>query len=127
MAARGYFFTFLALVALGAPTWAGAQTPIPPAPPPKAPPAKIAPEITAFAKLYTEVQTVKEEYVAKFGRIHDPEGRKAWRDEYNAKLASILTNHAMTQQQYDDMIFKVSTDPESIAEFEVALKQASAG
>jgi hypothetical protein len=126
-ASRGWILMALVLLALGLPEVVEAQQSLPPAPPPKPPPTVIDPKIAEFAKLYAQVLALKEEYVVKFGRIHDGPGRQAWREEYDAKLTELMATYGMTRAQYEEMIFKVSSDPVMIPQFEVALKTASAG
>ena len=125
MARRGFVFTALAVLALSAPSILQGQ--IPPATPVPPPPAVIDPKIAEFAKLYAEMNATKEEFAVKFGRIHDGPGRIAWREEYDAKIVQILAAHGMTRPQYDEMIFKISTDPVLLPQFEQALKNAAAG
>ena len=125
MARRLFVFLALATLALAAPSVVQAQ--LPPAPVPKPPPTVIDPKIAAFARVYAEVTATKEEYLVRFARVHDAPGREAWRVEYDAKIAEILAARGMTRAQYDEMVRAVSTDPVLLPQFEVALKNASAG
>src|ERR1043165_7129030 len=99
MVRRALVLTTFAVLALAAP--ALAQQQLPPAPMLKPPPTVIDPKITAFARTYAEVNALKEEFAAKYGRIHDADGRKAARDEYNAKLDAIYKAHGMTREQFE--------------------------
>ena len=125
MVRRALVLTAFAVLALAAPV--AAQNQLPPAPVPKPPPTVIDPKIAEFARVYAEVNALKEEFAAKFGRVNDPEGRKATRDEYNARLETILKSHGLTRPQYEEMIFKVATDTLLMPQFEVALKAANGG
>jgi hypothetical protein len=125
MVRRVLALTAFAVLTLTAP--AVAQVQLPPAPVPKPAPTVIDPKIAEFARTYAEVNALKEEFAASYARIHDPEGRKAAREEYNSKLDTIIKNHGMTREQYDEMIFKVATDTLFMPQFEAALKTANGG
>jgi hypothetical protein len=137
MAGRGLFLTALALVSLAAPRVVQAQAKTAPAAPASAKPAPAAaapaaqaeapidPKLLEFAKLHATLNTARDEFFAKIGRTHDDEGKANLRKEFNDKEAQIFKDHNPTQQEYQRMIFVISSDPAQRDAFERALKQVT--
>ena len=139
MAGRGLFLTALALVSLAAPRVVHAQAkPAAAAAKPAAAAAKpaaaapaaaaeapIDPKLIEFAKLHATLNTARDEFFAKIGRTHDDEGKANERKEFNDKEAQIFKDHGTTQQEYQRMIFTISSDPVQREQFEKALKQVT--
>ena len=126
MAGRGTFLTALALLSLAAPRVVQAQATTPPAAPAAATAkAPVDPKLVEFAKLHATLNTTRDEFFAKIGRTHDDEGKKALREEFNKRVTEILASHGTTQQEYQRMIFQISSDPAQREQFEKALKQVT--
>ena len=126
MAGRGLLLTALALVSLGVPRAAHAQATTPAAAPAAAAPqAPVDPKLMEFAKLHATLNTARDEFFAKIGRTHDDEGKQTLRDEFNKHVTEVLTQHGTTQQEYQRMIFVISSDPAQRAAFERALKEVT--
>ena len=129
MAGRGLFFTALALVSLAAPRMVQAQqtktAPAAAAAPAATAQAPIDAKMLEFAKLHATMNTARDEFFAKIGRTHDDEGKANLRNEFNKHVADILQQHGTTQQEYQRMIFQISSDPAQREQFEKALKQVT--
>ncbi len=127
MVGRGLFLTALALLSLSAPRVVQAQATTPPATPAAAAPmAPLDPKIVSFAKLHAQLNATRDEFFAKLGRTHDDQAKAALREELNKRITEMLTQHSMTQQEYQRQIFVISSDAAQRGVFERALKEAQA-
>ncbi len=77
--------------------------------------------LTDFARAHLLVNDARDEFHGKVGRIHDEQGRDRARLELAAQVEEILTAHAMTRVQYDELILTISIDGEARAMFEQIL------
>lgn len=77
--------------------------------------------LTDFARAHLLVNDARDEFHGKVGRIHDEQGRDRARLELADQVEEILTAHAMTRVQYDELILTISIDGEARAMFEQIL------
>lgn len=82
--------------------------------------------LTDFARAHLLVNDARDEFHGKVGRIHDEQGRDRARLELAAQVEEILTAHAMTRVQYDELILTISIDGEARAMFEQILIELAA-
>ena len=78
-------------------------------------------QLTQFARAHVQVNGARDEFHGKVGRIHDEQGRDRARMELAAQVEEILTAHAITRVQYDELILIISIDGEMRAMFEEIL------
>lgn len=122
MSRRGLLVAATALLSLaGGPRGAHAQTR--PAPPAAAP--ALDPKLVELAKLHVAMNQARDDFFAKIARTHDDAGKANLRKEFNRRVAEILGQHGTTQQEYQRMIFVISSDSAQRAQFDKALRQVA--
>jgi len=84
-----------------------------------APPARE--RLTQFTKAHIAINIARDEFHGKVARIHEAQGRERARREMEAQVGEILSDTAMTQEEYDEFILIISLDSESRAMFDEIL------
>jgi len=118
MAGRGFFLTAFALLALAAPSTVSAQADAAAAAPDEA-------AIAALAALHVELNVVRDEFNNAIAAIHEIQAQQEARNEFNNKVAEILTRHRSTELEYQQKIFVVSTDGAQRVLFDRLVREAA--
>lgn len=79
--------------------------------------------LTRFATAHIAIAAARDEFHGQVARVHDEEGRLRAREEIDAKIAEILEANDMTQDEYDQLILRISLDGELRARFEEVVAQ----
>jgi len=79
--------------------------------------------LTQFAAAHLAINEARDEFHGQVARVHDEEGRLRAREEVDARIEEILTEHEMTREEYDEFILLISLDGELRAAFEEIVAQ----
>ena len=101
MAGRGWLLTAFALLSLAAPAAVQGQA------------VAVAPSqetVAELARLHVELNELRDEFNAAIAAIHELQAQQEARVEFNNKRAEIFTKHGRTEDEYQQLLFVVSTD-----------------
>lgn len=112
MTGRNWLLTALAVLALAVPATVEAQA------------APSQESMAALAKLHVELNTVRDEFNNKLSKIHELHAKDEARVEFTEHVAEVFEKHHRTQEEYQQLLFSVSTDAEQRALFEQLVKEA---
>ena len=82
--------------------------------------------LTQFAAAHLAINEARDEFHGQVARVHDEEGRRRAREEVDERIAGILEEHEMTQEEYDEFILLISLDGELRTAFEEIVAQLQA-
>lgn len=84
--------------------------------------------LTEFARAHLAINEVRDEFHGEVARVHDEEGRTRAREQVEEKIASILEEHELTREEFDEITLRISLDGELRAMFdEILVKLAEEG
>ena len=66
--------------------------------------------LTRYARVHIAMDVARDEFHAKIAGIHDDVGLARARQEMDARIAEILTEHGMTMARYAEITLLVSQD-----------------
>ena len=115
MSKRGWLMVALAVLSLSAPVTLQAQQ--------AAAPTEEA--IAALVEVHLEIYTASEEMSVAIAAIHEEQAKEEAKDEYQEKLVEIFERSGMPEQEYQRLLYVVSTDSEQRAIFERLMAEAS--
>ena len=81
------------------------------------------PKLQKFAGLHAELSAAWDEFWVKIAKIHTEDGKQEVRSEMNERITEIMTKHSTTQQEYERMIYLISSDAVQRAVFEGLLRE----
>ena len=108
IAARSVLFVLAALLTTAPGTVRGQDAPQPP----------TEERLEQFARAHIAINEARDEFHGEIARVHDEEGRRRAREAVDERIAEILAENEMTQEEYDDFILRISLDGELRAAFE---------
>ena len=74
--------------------------------------------VTEFARAHLAINDARDEFHGQVARVHDAEGRARAREEVESKIDTILEEHEMTREVYDQITLMISLDGELRTMFE---------
>jgi vacuolar-type H+-ATPase subunit I/STV1 len=77
--------------------------------------------LTEFARAHLAINEVRDEFHGEVARVHDEEGRTRAREQVEEKIASILEEHELTREEFDEITLRISLDGELRAMFDEIL------
>ena len=86
-------------------------------------PAPEPEQLMAFARAHVAINDARDAFHAEIGRTHEEQARQRARADFEARVAGILLEHDLTQEEYDRLILLVSLDGEIRAAFEAILAE----
>lgn len=81
--------------------------------------------LAQFARTHLLINDARDAFHGEIARLHDEEGRRRAREEVDARISGILEEHAITREQYDALILRISMDGELRATFEEILAEVA--
>ncbi len=99
MAGRGWLMTVAALVGLGLPGTLQAQAATP-----------EEESMAALVALHVELNAARDDLNNAIAAIHELQAQEEARQEFNSNVADILARHNRTRDEYQEMLYAVSTD-----------------
>ncbi|KPJ82957.1 MAG: hypothetical protein AMS19_06085 [Gemmatimonas sp. SG8_23] len=78
-------------------------------------------QLTEFARAHLAINEVRDEFHGEVARVHDEEGRTRAREQVEEKIASILEEHELTREEFDEITLRISLDGELRAMFDEIL------
>ena len=83
-------------------------------------------KLSTFARAFLQVSATRDDFYDRFGRTHDDQGRRQLREEMDARITEILTEHGLTHAEYQRLNVVVSVDSGQRAIFERLLQEIRA-
>jgi hypothetical protein len=81
--------------------------------------------LAQFARAHLLINDARDAFHGEIARVHDEEGRRRAREEVDARINGILEDHAITREQYDALILRISMDGELRTTFEEILAEVA--
>ena len=118
MVGRGWLLTAFVLFNLAAPATLQAQAV-------ESAPSEQA--IAVLARLQVELRAVGDEFGTAVAAIHESQAKQVAREDFQSKKAEIFAKHGLTEQEYQQMLFLISTDGDQRAVFDRMVTEAQEG
>jgi hypothetical protein len=82
---------------------------------------------TDLARTHLALDAAREEFQGIIARVHDDEGRRRAREEFDAKVEGIFEEHGVAREEFDAFMRIVSSDADVREEFEALLAELREG
>ena len=79
--------------------------------------------LTQYARLHVAINVARDAFQAAKARVHDFEARERIREEMDARLNGLYTEHGMSKEDYDGLTFMVSIDADMRTRLEAILAE----
>jgi hypothetical protein len=83
--------------------------------------------LTEFAALHLSIVDARDEFYDALGRTHDDIGKDELRAEFELTLDELFELHEKTREEYDRIIYVVSSDDDRRAAWERILEEVKSG
>ena len=83
--------------------------------------------MTVFVKAHIAISEQRDDFHAELGRTHELQERERIRARFQERIQEILTEHEMSQFEYDEITLVISIDEEQRLIFERILEELSSG
>ena len=83
--------------------------------------------MTVFVEAHIAISEQRDDFHAELGRTHELQERERIRARFQEKNQEILTEHEMSQLEYDEITLVISIDEEQRLIFERMLEELSSG
>jgi len=83
--------------------------------------------MTVFVEAHIEISEQRDDFHAELGRTHELQERERIRARFQERIQEILTEHEMSQLEYDEITLVISIDEEQRLIFERILEELSSG
>ena len=77
--------------------------------------------------VHRAMMDARDDYFNGLGRTHDTLGRAQLLETHQEEVAQILLDHEMTEEEYQRLIFVISSDQEQRQAFEAILAELESG
>lgn len=89
---------------------------------------EISPEALAeLGVVHRAMMDARDDYFDGLGRTHDALGRSQLLETHKQEVVQILLDHEMTEEEYQRLIFVISSDQEQRQAFEAILAELESG
>ena len=83
--------------------------------------------MTVFVEAHIAISGQRDDFHAELGRTHELQERERIRARFQERIQEILTEHEMSQFEYDEITLVISIDEEQRLIFERILEELSSG
>ena len=83
--------------------------------------------MTIFVEAHIAISEQRDDFHAELGRTHELQERERIRARFQERIQEILTEHEMSQLEYDEITLVISIDEEQRLIFERILEELSSG
>ena len=83
--------------------------------------------MTVFVEAHIAISEQRDDFHAEPGRTHELQERERIRARFQERIQEILTEHEMSQLEYDEITLVISIDEEQRLIFERMLEELSSG
>ena len=83
--------------------------------------------MTVFVEAHIAISEQRDDFHAELGRTHELQERERIRARFQERIEEILTEHEMSQLEYDEITLVISIDEEQRLIFERILEELSSG
>ena len=83
--------------------------------------------LTELGIVHRAMMNARDDYFDGLGRTHDTLGRAQLLEAHEEEVAQILIDHEMTEEEYQRLIFVISSDQEQRQAFEAILAELESG
>ena len=83
--------------------------------------------MTVFVEAHIAISEQRDDFHAELGRTHEVQERERIRARFQERIQEILTEHEMSQLEYDEITLVISIDEEQRLIFERILEELSSG
>ena len=83
--------------------------------------------MTVFVEAHIAISEQRDDFHAELGRTHELQERERIRARFQERIQEILTEHEMSQLEYDEITLVISIDEEQRLIFERMLEELSNG
>ena len=83
--------------------------------------------MTVFVEAHIAISEQRDDFHAELGRAHELQERERIRARFQERIQEILTEHEMSQLEYDEITLVISIDEEQRLIFERILEELSSG
>ena len=83
--------------------------------------------MTVFVEAHIAISEQRDDFHAELGRTHELQERERIRARFQERIQEILTEHEMSQLEYDEITLVISIDEEQRLIFERMLVELSSG
>ena len=83
--------------------------------------------MTVFVEAHIAISEQRDDFHAELGRTHELQERERIRARFQERIQEILTEHEMSQLEYDEITLVISIDEEQRLLFERILEELSSG
>tara|TARA_B100000029_G_scaffold207689_1_gene205476 strand:+ start:1849 stop:2241 length:393 start_codon:yes stop_codon:yes gene_type:complete len=83
--------------------------------------------MTVFVEAHIAISEQRDDFHAELGRTHELQERERIRARFQERIQEILTEHEMSQLEYDEITLVISIDEEQRLIFERILEELSSG
>ena len=83
--------------------------------------------MTVFVEAHIVISEQRDDFHAELGRTHELQERERIRARFQERIQEILTEHEMSQLEYDEITLVISIDEEQRLIFERILEELSSG
>ncbi len=90
-------------------------------------PQVTAERMTVFVEAHIAISEQRDDFHAELGRTHELQERERIRARFQERIQEILTEHEMSQLEYDEITLVISIDEEQRLIFERILEELSSG
>ncbi len=80
-------------------------------------------ELTRFARAHVAIAEIRDDFHGEVARVHDAEGRQRAREQVEERIDTVLEEHELTREEFDDFTLRISLDGELRALFEEILAE----
>ena len=91
------------------------------------PPQVTTERMTVFVEAHIAISEQRDDFHAELGRTHELQERERIRARFQERIQEILTEHEMSQLEYDEITLVISIDEEQRLIFERILEELSSG
>ncbi len=83
--------------------------------------------MTVFVEAHIAISEQRDDFHAELGHTHELQARERIRARFQERIQEILTEHEMSQLEYDEITLVISIDEEQRLIFERILEELSSG
>ena len=83
--------------------------------------------MTVFVEAHIAISEQRDDFHAELGRTHELQERERIRARFQERIQEILTEHEMSQLEYDEITLVICIDEEQRLIFERILEELSSG
>ena len=74
-----------------------------------------------FARAHVAINEIRDEFHGEVARVHDAEGRQRAREQVEERITSVLEEHELTRERFDELTLMISLDGDLRAMFDEIL------